>query len=43
MSTLGRVHLYMDGGNFHHLVLKRLRARELDFSFDDLVAKVQEE
>lgn len=33
-DSFGRVHLYLDGGNFHHLVLKRLRVRELDFSFD---------
>ncbi|OGL75782.1 hypothetical protein A3F52_05600 [Candidatus Uhrbacteria bacterium RIFCSPHIGHO2_12_FULL_47_11] len=33
-APFGRVHLYLDGGNFHHLVLKRLHVHELDFSFD---------
>lgn len=30
-----RVHIYIDGGNFHHLVLKRLQVRELDFGFEE--------
>lgn len=35
MSSTERVQIYVDGGNFHHLVLKRLGVRELDFEFDD--------
>lgn len=29
-----RVAIYIDGGNFHHLVLKRLFIQELDFDFE---------
>lgn len=29
-----RVQLYIDGGNFYHLVLKKLNRTELDFDFD---------
>jgi uncharacterized LabA/DUF88 family protein len=29
-----RVCVFIDGGNFHHLVLKKLSVQELDFSFD---------
>ncbi len=29
-----RVSIYVDGGNFYHLVLKKLRIIELEFSFD---------
>ncbi|HEY4478810.1 MAG TPA: NYN domain-containing protein [Candidatus Paceibacterota bacterium] len=29
-----RVDIFIDGGNFYHLVLKKLNANELDFDFD---------
>lgn len=29
--------VFIDGGNFFHLVLKKLGIRELDFSFDEFV------
>lgn len=32
-----RVHIYIDGGNFYHLVLKKLKVRELNFSFEQFV------
>ena len=37
MTQSERVHIYVDGGNFYHLVLKKLGIRELDFSFEKLV------
>lgn len=30
-----KVQIFVDGGNFHYLVLKKLGIKELDFSFDD--------
>jgi uncharacterized LabA/DUF88 family protein len=30
-----RVQIFIDGGNFHHLALKKLNIDEIDFSFDD--------
>ncbi|PIR06061.1 MAG: hypothetical protein COV55_05020 [Candidatus Komeilibacteria bacterium CG11_big_fil_rev_8_21_14_0_20_36_20] len=32
-----RVQIFIDGGNFYHLVLKKLNIRELDFSFEEFV------
>lgn len=37
MPNTERVSIYIDGGNFHHLVLKKLDIKELDFNFDDFV------
>lgn len=37
MAENEKVSIYIDGGNFHHLVLKKLAIQELDFSFDDFV------
>ena len=37
MAKSERVHIYVDGGNFYHLVLKKLNIRELDFSFEKFV------
>lgn len=37
MRKLERVQLYIDGGNFHHLVLKMLNIKELNFSFDEFI------
>jgi uncharacterized LabA/DUF88 family protein len=34
MPQLERVQIYIDGGNFYHLALKKLNIRELDFSFE---------
>ena len=34
MADLERVTIFIDGGNFHHLVLKKLNIQELDFDFD---------
>lgn len=30
-----KVQIFIDGGNFHHLVLKKLGMNEIDFSFND--------
>ncbi|MGE5426061.1 MAG: NYN domain-containing protein [Bacillota bacterium] len=32
-----RVQIFIDGGNFHHLALKKLNIKELDFSFDNFI------
>jgi alpha-ribazole phosphatase/probable phosphoglycerate mutase len=37
MSKKERVQIYMDGGNFYHLVLKKLKINSLEFSFDRFV------
>ncbi|MEK9151608.1 MAG: NYN domain-containing protein [Patescibacteria group bacterium] len=37
-ATKERVQIFIDGGNFYHLVLKKLGVGENDFSFDDFVA-----
>ncbi len=34
MAGKERINIYIDGGNFHHLVLKKLGIDELDFEFD---------
>lgn len=31
---MNRVHIFIDGGNFYHLVLKKLEINELDFNFE---------
>jgi uncharacterized LabA/DUF88 family protein len=35
MKNQEKVQIFIDGGNFHHLLLKKLKLKELDFSFDD--------
>ncbi len=35
MEKRERVQLYIDGGNFHHLVLKKMSIKELEFSFEE--------
>lgn len=35
MANKERVEIFIDGGNFHHLVLKKIRVQELDFSFEN--------
>jgi len=35
MKNPENVQIFVDGGNFHHLLLKKLKLKELDFSFDD--------
>lgn len=35
MKNKERVQIFIDGGNFHYLVLKKISAQELDFLFDD--------
>ena len=35
MEKQERVQLYIDGGNFHHLVLKKMSLKEIEFSFDE--------
>lgn len=37
MSKQERVEIFIDGGNFHHLALKKLGIKELNFSFDEFV------
>jgi len=32
-----RIQIYIDGGNFYHLVLKKLKIQESDFNFDQFV------
>jgi len=32
-----RIQIFIDGGNFHHLALKKIGISELDFSFDEFV------
>lgn len=34
MKNKERVQIFIDGGNFHHLVLKKLNIKELDFLFE---------
>jgi len=34
MPEKERIQIFIDGGNFHHLVLKKLRAEEQNFSFE---------
>ena len=29
------VQIFIDGGNFYHLALKKIRVKDIDFSFDD--------
>ena len=33
-----RVAIFIDGGNFHHLVLKKLGISELEFNFEDFAS-----
>jgi uncharacterized LabA/DUF88 family protein len=35
MSNIERVQIFIDGGNFHHLVLRKLGITELNFSFEE--------
>lgn len=35
MAESEKVSIYIDGGNFHHLVLKKLAIQELNFSFEN--------
>lgn len=35
MAAQERVQVYIDGGNFHHLVLKKIGSSENDFAIDD--------
>jgi len=37
MDKKERVQIFIDGGNFHHLVLKKLNIKELDFSFENFI------
>jgi len=37
MDKKERVQIFIDGGNFHHLVLKKLDIKELDFSFENFI------
>ena len=37
MQKQERVQFYIDGGNFHHLVLKKMSIKELEFSFEEFV------
>lgn len=37
MQDKERINIYIDGGNFHHLVLKKLGVKELEFSFEEFV------
>lgn len=37
MSNKEKIHIYIDGGNFYHLVLKKFGVTELDFDFDKFV------
>lgn len=35
MGNQEKIQIFIDGGNFHHLLLKKLNFKELDFLFDD--------
>ena len=35
MKNQEKVQIFIDGGNFHHLLLKKLKLKELDFLFDE--------
>ena len=37
MNKKERIQIYLDGGNFYHLVLKKLKIDSLDFSFDNFI------
>ena len=37
MQKQERVQFYIDGGNFNHLVLKKMSIKELEFSFEEFV------
>ncbi len=37
MDKNERVQIFIDGGNFHHLVLKKLDIKELDFCFEEFI------
>jgi len=37
MANHEKVSIFIDGGNFHHLVLKKLHIQELEFAFDNFV------
>lgn len=37
MINQERITIFIDGGNFHHLVLKKLNTKELDFDFNAFV------
>jgi len=37
MDKKERVQIFIDGGNFHHLVLKKLDIKELNFSFENFI------
>jgi len=37
MDKKERVQIFIEGGNLHHLVLKKLNIKELDFSFEDFI------
>lgn len=35
MKSGERIQIFIDGGNFHHLALKKLNTKELDFAFNE--------
>lgn len=35
MPNTERIHIYVDGGNFHHLALKKLHIQEQDFNLEE--------
>ena len=35
MDNIEKVQIFIDGGNFHHLVLKLIKVKELNFDFDE--------
>ena len=37
MEKVERITIFIDGGNFHHLVLKKLNTKELNFDFNAFV------
>ena len=38
-----RIAIFVDGGNFHHLAIKKIRTAELDFDFEAFAAFLSEE
>lgn len=40
MEVKEKIQIFVDGGNFYHLVLKKMGLRELDFSFEEFAKHI---
>jgi uncharacterized LabA/DUF88 family protein len=43
MTKVEKVQIFVDGGNFYHLVLKKLNLKEIDFLFDNFAEFIAQE